>query len=70
MAGLVFQKLDPFSFLCQLDGALIGVVIYSPAVCYSWTFCNAGGTVRTFGSTKYQAVKNYVSFFLEVEKNG
>lgn len=70
MAGLIFQKLDPFSFLCQLDGALIGVVVYSPTVYYSWSFRNAQGNVMTFGSTKYQAVKNYVSFFLEVGNDG
>lgn len=67
MPDIDFYKIDPFSFFCRLDGKPIGMVIYSPAVCYSWTFCNAGGTVRTFGSTKYQAVKNYVTLFLQKE---
>lgn len=65
MAALEFQKLDPFSFLCQLDGVLIGMVVYSPTVYYSWSFRNSQGNVVTFGSTKYQAVKAYVSIFLE-----
>lgn len=65
MAALRFWPVDPFSFLCQLDGEIIGRVDYSPTVYYSWSFRNSQGNVVTFGSTKYQAVKAYVSIFLE-----
>lgn len=61
MTNLQFLCLDPFSFLCLLDGDLIGKVDYSPAMYYSWIFRNAGEDVVTFGSTKYQAVKAYIS---------
>lgn len=54
----------PLSFLCQPDGEVIGRVDYSPTVYYSWSFRNSQGNVVTFGSTKYQAVKLYVTVFL------
>lgn len=41
MAALRFWPVDPFSFLCQLDGEIIGRVDYSPTVYYSWSFRNS-----------------------------
>lgn len=65
MAALRFWPVDPFSYRCQLDGEIIGTVAYSPSVYHSWSFRNTQGNVVTYGSTKYQAVKAYVSIFLE-----
>lgn len=61
---LKFNPIDPFSFYCVLDGQRIGKVDYSPSDFYSWIFTNSQGNVQTFGSTKFQAVKLYVSNFL------
>lgn len=64
MPGLKFNPIDPFSFYCVLDGKRIGKVYYSPSEYFSWIFTNSQGNVQTFGSTKFQAAKLYVSNFL------
>jgi len=65
MLPLKFNPIDAFSFYCVLDGQRIGKLDYSPSPFYSWTFTNTQGNVQTFGSTKFQAVKLYVSNFLD-----
>lgn len=67
MAALRFWPVDPFSYRCQLDGEIIGTVAYSPSVYHSWSFRNTQGNVVTYGSTKYQAVKLYVAFYMGME---
>ena len=54
-----------FNYYCVLDGQRIGKLDYSPSSFYSWIFTNTQGNVQTFGSTKFQAVKLYVSNFLD-----
>lgn len=67
MVALRFWPIDPFSYRCQLDGETIGTVAYSPSVYHSWCFRNVQGNVVTYGSTKYQAVKRYVTIFMGME---
>ena len=67
MTNLQFLRLDPFSFLCLLDGDLIGKVDYSSAMSYSWIFRNDQEDTVTFGSTKYQAVKAYISLLGRID---
>lgn len=62
---LKFNPIDSFSYYCVLDGQRIGKVDYSPSSFYSWIFTNTQGNIQTFGSTKFQAVKLYVSNFLD-----
>ena len=63
MSGLKFNPIDPFSFYAVLDGKRIGKVDYSPSKIYSWIFTNSQGNIQTFGSTKFHAVKLYLSHF-------
>ena len=64
MISLKFNSIDAFSYYCVLDGKRIGKVDFSPSAFYSWIFTNSQGNVQTYGSTKFQAVKLYVSYFL------
>lgn len=65
MRNIKFNPIDAFSYYCVLDGQRIGKVDYSPSDLYSWIFTNSHGNVQTYGSTKFQAVKLYVSNFLD-----
>lgn len=67
MPGIRFQAIDSFTFHCFLNGKQIGKVYYVPSVYFSWVFCNLERNIQTFGSTKYQAVKLYVTVFLQKE---
>ena len=67
MAKLKFNPIDPFSFYCVLDGKRIGKVAYSPTRFYSWVFTSSQGNVHTFGTTKFEAAKVYVSQFMHTQ---
>lgn len=67
MERLHFSKIDLFTYRCLLDGVLIGTVFYSPTAFYSWIFQNPRKDIWTFGTTKYQAVKTYMTFSQQKE---
>lgn len=47
------------------NGALIGVVRWTPGSAGTWTFTNIQGKAETFGSTRLQAVGFYVEQFMK-----
>ena len=63
MLSIKFEPIDRFSFFCFVNGDCIGKVFYSPCVYFSWVFSNLLGDVQTYGSTKIQAVRFYLSNF-------
>jgi len=65
MSSLKFNPINAFSYYCVLGKKRIGRVFYSPTDFYSWVFRPTDGNVETFGSTKLQAVKAYLSIFAE-----
>lgn len=47
------------------NGALIGVVRWTPGSAGTWTFTNIQGKTETFGSTRLQAVGFYIEQFMK-----
>lgn len=63
-----YSKVKANVFNVRYDGALIGVVRYTPKAPGTWTFRSIREKTETYGSTKAQAVKVYIEKFLEGER--